>query len=413
MNECRGCRAPSVKTVLALGSQPVSSHFTRTPHAPVIERDLTLGVCTACGLVQLVKPFPFRELVPPYEWITYREPENHLDEVVEKIVALPGVDITAHVLGLTFKDRSTLDRLARRNFTRTRLIDLKEDLGAENPNSNIESVHGLLTPERARELSQRHGPVEVLVVRHILEHAEEAGRFIEALSELLAPGGHIFIEVPDCTANLRRMDYTMVWEEHVFYFTPAALPQLLKAGGFIQIGLDIHPYPFEDVLLLYARKADALSITTSVIPPAVVAGNVAIASAYGSNFDEWTRRYAHLFDQLTADGRKLAAYGAGHLTCAFLSFHGLGDYFAFVVDDTPQKQGLYLPKTGHPIVPRDRLRAEEISACLFGFGPESEDKVMIKNSAYRDAGGQFYSLLVDSPRSVRRMLTRTDDQGIS
>jgi hypothetical protein len=107
---------------------------------------------------------------------------------------------------------------------------------------------------------------------------------------------------------------------------------------------------------------------------------------------------------MTADGRKLAAYGAGHLTCAFLHFHGVAQHFEFVVDDTPQKQNLFLPKSGLPIVPRDRLTADRIAACLFGLSPQSEDHVISKNKAYLESGGKFYSIFADSKRSIRALL---------
>jgi hypothetical protein len=108
--------------------------------------------------------------------------------------------------------------------------------------------------------------------------------------------------------------------------------------------------------------------------------------------------------RLTRDGRRLALYGAGHLSAAFVNFHGLGEYFAFVVDDTPQKQGLHLPGCGLPIVSRDRLDCNQIAACLMGFAPQIEDKVMANNAGFQEAGGSFYSIFADSKRSIRNAL---------
>ena len=90
-------------------------------------------------------------------------------------------------------------------------------------------------------------------------------------------------------------------------------------------------------------------------------------------------------ERLTRDGRKLALYGAGHLSAAFVNFHELGEYFAFVVDDTPQKQGLYLPGCGLPIVAQDRLNSNQIAACLMGFAPQIEDKVIANNAGFQES----------------------------
>jgi SAM-dependent methyltransferase len=352
--------------------------------------------------MQLANPFPHRDLVRPYDWITYREPESHLDAVVERICSIPGIDAQARVAGITFKDKTTLERLRRRGFDRTWSLDAIDDFGATDANADIESIQALLTPERANEVVRKRGTVDLLIVRHIAEHTEDPRRFMAALATLLAPGGVMVIEIPDCSANLKRQDYSMIWEEHTLYLTPQTAPQLLASAGCAGVAIEVHPFAFEDVIVLYGRKSGA-GATQAPLDRETVEPSIDLARRYAAAFEGWTQRYRQLFDGLTADGSRLAAYGAGHLTCAFLNFHGLADYFAFVVDDTPQKQGLFLPKARLPIVSRSRLTADSISACLFGLAPDIEDKVIANNHAYADAGGRFYSMFVDSPRSIRKL----------
>jgi len=401
---CGACGSGRVEIVLDLGRQPVSSHFTAAPRGPVVEHPLALSVCTDCGVVQLERPFPFRDLVPPYAWITYREPEDHLDDVTARIRALQGIGGHSKVVGLSFKDRSTIERLGRAGVADARILDLRRDLGADSPNANIESVAGLLTTDLAATLIGQSGPADVVIARHIVEHASSCRHFLAALGKLLAPGGYLVVEVPDCTANLARQDYAMIWEEHCYYFTPRTLSRIMADAGFALLGVDVHAYPFEDVIVAFARKAGVTVPAGAPTDVGVVAGEVEAAHRYGAAFADWTDRYGKALGRLTADGRRLAAYGAGHLTCAFLHFHGLAPYFDFVVDDTLEKQGLHLPKSGLPIVPRDRLDAGRIAACLFGLGPKTEDKIVAANEGYLRAGGQFYSMLVDSGRSIRGLL---------
>lgn len=365
---------------------------------------LALSVCRTCGVVQLVQPLPFAQLIPPYDWITYREPETHLDTVVNKILALGDFDARAVIVGLSFKDLSTLDRFRKRGFAHVRAVDAQRDLGATKAHVGVESIQALLTPEKAKSFTARNGPANLVVARHVLEHAEQPARFMAALAELLAPGGILVIEVPDCSANLARNDYTMIWEEHVLYFTPDTLRQNLSGFGCETVSCDIHPFPFEDVVVLCARKISKQAQAMPNSDPAVSARSVALAEDYGRNFATWTGRYQQLFERLTANGKQLAAYGAGHLTAAFLHFHDVARYFACIVDDTPQKQGLFLPKSGLPITAPSRLTEGDIDHCLFGLAPQLEDRVIAKNSAFTARGGQFHSLFVDSPRSIRRLI---------
>lgn len=400
---CRICRAGSVEAILSLGRQPVSSHFAAAGQH-VVTHNLSLGVCLACGVVQLFETFPFRDLVPLHDWITYREPEAHLDAVVDTLLSRITLPPDAVILGLSFKDRSTLDRLRHLGYPRCHLIDATRDLGSAAANAGIESVAGLLTSDVARRISAEKGQAHLIVARHVLEHAEAPDHFMAALSDMLVPGGTLVLEVPDCAANLQRQDYTMLWEEHITYFTLETISQILASSGLSLIGLEIHPFPFEHVVVLTAKKEHGGAGGTQAVSTETVARNVALTREYGKAFPLWTERYRKFCRRLTCNGRKLALYGAGHLSVAFVNFHGLGEYFAFAVDDTPQKQGLHLPGCGLPIVGRDRLDTSQIAACLMGFAPQIEDKVIANNAGFQNAGGLFYSILVDSKRSIRSVL---------
>lgn len=393
---CLVCDAGEVDLVLDLGLQAVSSHFTSTSGAPTLKRPLAVGVCLACGTVQLTEPFPFRDLTPPYDWITYREPERHLDEVVADLFARGLVAEGATVAGLSFKDDTTLARFAERGLATWRL-DVQRDLGTSEPRANIETVAGLLRPGLARTIVSERGAADVVVARHVLEHADEPASLLAALDELLRPGGMAVVEVPDCRANLQRCDYAMLWEEHTVYFTPDTFALALRRSGFEVLTLGVHVFPFEDVMVAVVRKPETSDHASMLLGDP--AGSIAQARRFGAEFPRVTDQLRSRLSELCGGGGRLAAYGAGHLTSAVLQYHGVAEFFAFVVDDTVEKQGLFMPDSGLPILPREALVTRDPVACAFGLSPDVEDRVIAKNREYP---GPFYSLLVDSPRSLRR-----------
>jgi SAM-dependent methyltransferase len=411
MGGCRICRSADTEIVLDLGLQPVSSHFGLAPGGPAVRHPLALGVCRSCGTVQLAQPFPYADLIPPFDWITYREPEGHLDAATAAIRALPGLPANARVAGLSFKDNTTLDRLRDLGLTRTWSLDPARDLGANG--GGVETVQAMLTPQRADEIVARHGPFDLVIARHVLEHAEDPSRFLGSLGILLAPGGYLMLEVPECGANLVRQDYAMIWEEHALYFTPQTFPQVLALAGCALVSQQVYPYPFEDVIITVGRKAAEGGAVARAPDEESVAGVVEGARAFGAAFSDHSARYRKLLTKWTQDGRKLAAYGAGHLSCAFINFHALADLFAIVVDDTPQKQGLFLPGSDLPVVPRSRLNAAQTAVCLFGIGPQTEDKIVAANKSYLDASGRFGSMLADSDRSIRHLNENSERSALS
>ena len=400
MTSCLVCGADPVRTVVDFGCQPVSSHFIATPDQQTAECELALAVCQTCGVIQLTKPFPYEMLTPTFDWITYREPESHLDAVVERICDLPNVGPEMIVGSLTYKDKTTLERFRKRGFKQTWMIDPFADLGATNPNANIETVHGMLDSNKACKIATDYEPADILIVRHIAEHAADSARFLAAIEFLLASDGYLVIEVPDCSRNLDYRDYTMMWEEHSLYFTEGTLPSLLSGRGFTVQSVDRYPYPFEDVLMLYARRSDA---PADVIVPdsAAVSTSNTLAVEYGNDFSAESAAIRKKIEGLAARG-PIALYGAGHLTCTFVNLHDLASYFTFVVDDTPQKQGLFLPGNGLEIVDREVLATSNVTTCLLGLAPEIEDKVISNNEAFVRRGGAFQSIFGASDRSLHR-----------
>jgi hypothetical protein len=193
----------------------------------------------------------------------------------------------------------------------------------------------------------------------------------------------------------------MIWEEHTLYFTRETFAGIMPVAGCRSLGIDVAPYTFENCLVSFGQKlgGDASRSHT----PAHGA-DLGVVRDYAAAFSRWTNQYRSLLAGYTSSGRQVALYGAGHLTCAFVNFHGLAQHIAFVVDDTPQKQGRYMPRCGVPVRPKDALSAAKTPLCLLGFSPEIEDKVIASNAGFVAAGGQFNSVFAASSRSFRKLL---------
>jgi SAM-dependent methyltransferase len=397
---CCNCGSDAVDLLFDAGPQPISNRFLRSRDEAEERFPVTLELCGRCGLVQTSKPVPASALVPPYDWITYSEPEPHLDGVVERLMSRPGIKAGAVAGGVSFKDDSTLARLASRGLHTWRL-DMSDDLGAVRSGLGVETIQEVLTPERAQAAAARRGPADVLLVRHILEHAHDLGRFLESLRRLLAPGGWVVIEVPDCTRALELGDYTTIWEEHTFYYTPETFGRCLTLNGFDLAGVENHPYPFENSLVAIARvRADA-GRETRLPPPDVVGCEVERARNFASAFPERRRRLRRCLEDLRRTHGPIALFGAGHLACTFVILFGIHDLVDCVIDDNPHKRGLFMPGSRLPIVGSEVLASGGIALCLLSLNPIGEEKVIAKNTAFAARGGVFASIFPASARALR------------
>ncbi|MCR9219892.1 MAG: class I SAM-dependent methyltransferase [Alphaproteobacteria bacterium] len=392
---CLICEDKLLDDTLDVGEHPVSSFLRDDPTAPEARVALALGQCGRCGVIQLRQPVSYEKLVPP-AFIAAREPEEHLDEVVEKILETFELGPESIVAGLTYKDDTTLERFERKGVKRTWRAHLS-DFEIDNPAANIETVQIRTTPERMAAVAAKYGQADLLIVRHISEHTEDPAAFMQGLAALVKPGGLLMLEIPDCTKNLTLRDYCMIWEEHSLYLTPATYEMLPPLGGFESQYIDVHPLPFENCLVQIARKTGAPRTPT---PSDAAASEIGLLGDYARGFAPACADLRRQLESMREKHGKIALFGAGHLACAFVNFMGVADLIEFVADDTPEKQGRYLPGSDLLIAPSSNLLTEGIAVCLLALSISNEDKVIARNQAFVDAGGRFLSIFRASTRSI-------------
>lgn len=383
MNTCRLCQKNAVTVLLDFGEQPVCNRFLHDPNESEYTHPLAIGQCETCGVIQLVDPPPAEELKPRFDWITYREPEPHLDRVADMIRALPGVTEKSIIGGISYKEDTTLRRLEARGLKNTWRLDPKTDLGIDDPCAGIETIQACLVARRK---------ADVVIARHILEHAHGLRGFLRTLKEFLNPGGYVVIESPDCKRALQDCDYSTVWEEHVFYFTPQTFRDAFAIGGYRLTQFQSFPYALENSLVGIAQVDERVR---PFLAPAV---EEAIGQTFRDNFVPTRQR---LNEYLRRQPGKIAFLGAGHLSCVFINFFGLKDVVEFVVDDNPHKQGLFMPGSRLPIRGSAALLENDINLCLLCLSPESEDKVIENNKGFVERGGKFASIFSASKYALQ------------
>ena len=398
MSDCRMCRQGPIAGWLDFGPQALGNRFLRSPAEDEYRHPCRFGVCRRCGTAQLESPVPLAEMRPRFDWITYNEPEGHLDEVARVLAALPGLPPDATVGGLTYKDESTLKRLTALGRPNTWLADARADLGVESPFGGIESIQDRLTVATADRLAAKFGRPDLLLIRHVLEHAYDIHELLRSACALVKPDGYVVFEVPGTCKALVGFDYTTVWEEHLFYFNPVTLRHCFEAAGFEVVYLNSFHYSKEDALVAVVKPAAGTVPLTAT--PAQLAAEVAIAERFIREFPRVRDGVRAQVNRFTQNGGSVAMLGAGHLSGAFINLYGIEAAIDFVADDNPKKHGLFMPGSRAPILPSSELVARGTALCLMTVRAEIEDAVAQKNKAFTDRGGVLASVFPESPYAL-------------
>lgn len=395
---CNLCTNDTTKKLIDLGKQPICNRFLKSPSEKEQKFNLSLGQCQLCGLVQLTDKMPAEELISRYDWVTYVEPEDHLDFLAEKMKKMPGLNNKSRILGISFKDDSLIERMNNLGFSNSKVLDLKEDLDVGEPNASIETIQAALTPKKAKEIVEKEGLFDLVIVRHILEHTYDLNDFVTALNGLLSDEGYLVFEVPDCSREMEKNNYAAIWEEHISYFTPSVFKQLFSFFGLELIYFERVPYALENSLIGIGKKGAAKN--QGLLDDIELKEEKERADNFAFNFKMNKTQMQEYFASLKTKKEKIALLGAGHWACGFINFLELKDNIEFLVDDNENKKGLFMPGSKLPICDSSALAREGIDMCLLGLNPQNETKVIDKNDEFMNSGGKFFSIFPESENAL-------------
>lgn len=387
---CTVCQDAHLKTVIDFGLHSPANRFISAdfPDHEQSHHPLALGYCEQCGTAQLTKRMPIESVRPRYPWLLYNEPESHLDQVCEQLLGLPGIKKHSRILGVTYKDQSTLDRLAKLGLSNGVCI-ADADFSKASEFFGLETIQQLLRdPEVIQNIKTKYGTADIILMRHVIEHAEDAAALIQSLRSLMNEDGYLVMELPDSEQILKSGNHAFIWEEHISYFTEQTLGVLAQSTGAELAWFQRCSYPYEDSLLVAFRFLS--QPTQSTLPQQnKLFETTTLLEGFKSELEHAQAAWRKKLKAYQKDGEKVAVFGAGHLAAKFINFLDLSDMIDCVIDDNPNKVCMKMPGSGLPIVPSTELALRNIKVCISTLSPESDVKVRLKLATYFAEGGQF------------------------
>ncbi len=345
IHRCPVCEHAQLKPFLQRSQVPVHQNLVVTSQdaaRTVTRGELDLVVCEACGFV-FNQAFDLSRLSYGEDYDNTQSCsayfDAYLDGLVQDMVERQGV-----------RNCTIVEVGCGKGHFLKKLVNYP---GANNTGFGFDpSYVGPLTDLNGRlqfrtcyyDQSCTDIAADVVVCRHVIEHVPEPLEILRSVRAALAssPKARVFFETP-CVEWILR--HRVIWDffyEHCSLFTAESLGLAFQRTGFAVERVE-HIFGGQ-YLWLEARVADV----DETLP--ATGETVQLAMAYAA--DEQTLREAWLarLHDLGQNG-KVALWGAGAKGATFAN---LVDpdcaLIDCVVDLNPNKQGRFIPGTGHPIV---------------------------------------------------------------
>lgn len=363
---CRSCGS-SIERFFSLGRMPLANALLSREDLGREESryPLELAFCRACTLVQLVETVPPEAMFTTYDYLSSCCPpvEAQAAEVANRVYQQYTPQF---VVEIGSNDGYLLSHYPE-SVRKLGIEPAWNVLQKARQQRQVPTLWEFFSAKVAKLVVDLCGQADVIHANNVLAHCPELNDFMAGIALLLKPGGVCEIEVPWVKDMIENGDFTSIYHEHVFYFSLLALNSLVVRHG-LRIGRTEHIAAQGGSLRLWITTGGAIGVGDLMIQEAN-------SGAHTLAFYQGLAIKAHneilnLCGQIDIVSGRVVGFGAPAKATILLNQIPVRegevwwDWLDYTVDDTPEKQGKFIPGVRLPIYPVSRLLEDKPSTVV-------------------------------------------------
>lgn len=223
-------------------------------------------------------------------------------------------------------------------------------------------------------------PADVVICRHVIEHVSNPVNLLKAVRQALrkSPRAMVFFETPDLDWILRNHVFWDFFYEHCSYFTEQSLTSAFEIAGFeVKSIRNVFQGQY---LWLEAKLSNRQSHNIRRLPGRIPVLAKQFTERERVLIQHWQKR----IKELHSIG-EVAIWGAGAKGVTFANLLDPHcELIDCVVDLNPNKQGGFVPGTGHPIISYQDLPKRNVAtAILMNPNYREENQVLLQKAGIK------------------------------
>ena len=354
---CRACGEQALRLALDLGEQPLAGGFLSGNDAIAAERQypLRVYVCGRCALVQIVDVIDPDILFQDYSFSSSTIPAlvSHFHGYATWLLDRFH---PPRVVEFGSNDGVLLEPLREAGVDAWG-VDISENITELARGKGQQALSGFFDVAAAQQIRKQAGAADIVTGSNAFAHNEHPDRILDAAKVMLAPSGHLCLEVMYAGDLLELIQWDTLYHEHLTFYSLGTLRTLLERHGFHLVHAERIP--------MHGGSLRVAAVLEPVEPSAELREIEAYEDATQLNDPEtWMDFGARVgrkigivrdvFDGLRRD-KRIWGYGAAGKATMWVNACGM-DYLEAMVDASPLRAGKLMPGTHTPIVFPDAMR---------------------------------------------------------
>lgn len=401
-NNCRFDGSPLV-TVIDFGHVPLANNFlsansTESDFKNELLYPLTVGFDPSCGSLQVnVMPVAQEGVWKDYYYFSSvisslsREFEAYARDF-SKLFTSPE---TSKILEIGCNDGVFLRPLAKFGF----------QVFGVDPASNVvknlredyviyDTFFGL---GLAESIAEEKGQMDAIVTSNSFAHIDDMINVMNGIKILLKRDGILAIQVHYAVSMVKKMQYDWIYHEHLSYYSLYSLTKFLSQfnfhifdaketsmhGGSIRVYAQDKSMNREETDSLKRLKEEEFKLRVNELQ---------FFSDFAGKMELTRVQLTNLILGIKELNKTIIGYGAparATTLSAYLGIDFMKYHLTAVIDDSPAKQGAFMPGTHLKIVSSHILNVESPPNYVFLFAWPWLSDVLQKNMDYVRRGGSF------------------------
>lgn len=403
---CRSCSQTALVPILNLGHTPLANALLTPEQIDTAEETypLELVFCPACTLVQITETVSPEKLFREYFYLS-----SFSDTMLRHARSLAGELIISRKLGagslvvevasndgylLQYYKQAGVPVLGIEPATNIALV-AREERG-------IPTISEFFGADLAEKLGKEGQRADAIHANNVLAHVADLNGFVRGLQLLLKEDGVAVIEVPYVKDMIDGTEFDTIYHEHLCYFSLTALDHLFRRHALVI--QEVRRLPIHGgTLRVYASKQNGRqrignesysprwspTVDALLDEEASWVGNREFYRGFGQKVERLRGELLALLDDLKAQGKRIAVYGASAKGSTLMNYCRIGrERLEFVVDRSTVKQGHYTPGTHLSIHSPEKLLEEKPDYVLL-LTWNFADEILAQQAEYRRGGGRF------------------------
>jgi SAM-dependent methyltransferase len=364
---CRVCFTPLEHTFVDLGTAPLCQKHVTPARYNEAEKIYPqhVYVCEKCFLVQLpayVEPEDIFDSEYGYFSGFSKAWLEHCKEYVEMMTSRFNLGKSSKVLEIASNDGSLLQYFQAKGIP-CMGVEPTENTAMVARERDIPTVGVFFTRENADILLSAYGPQDIILGNNVLAHVPDINDFVSGMKRLLAPGGVITMEFPALHNLIKHGLWDTIYHEHFSYLSFTTVRNIFADYGLTIFDVEVLP-THGGSLRIFARHNNIMGELRPAVHEMLQYerllghGQLDYYTDFARRVCQSKRDILEWFTYTKNCDKTIAGFGAPGKGNTLLNYCGIRtDFMDFVVDDSPHKQGNFLPGSRIPILHPGELAA--------------------------------------------------------